>query len=628
MTRHPFHILLGVVILVLALGGWARAQTIPDPSFETAGYPANQNITPDTPFSVNGWSFGSVGASGSTLVGSEKWTTPGSNGNNAQHHINMVTNSPSTGSHVYLETTMTGLVNGQTYALTFDAKREGAIGIMGVFLEGDTTTPVASYTLSTSYETFTVIFTATGASELLRFQDNSSLAGASNWDLDALTLVSFGPVPGPPLAVTLPATLVMPTTAQLNGLVDPVGISTDIHFEYSTDPGLAGAISTPPQNIGLLTNDVQVSAAVANLVPRTNYYFRVVATSAGGTTTGNILGFYTGVINWGGSGTDASSGNLDGSIIPPSGTQTFTNVNGQSYYIVVTTSNLSGVGQASYFGSPDWWFAGGGPTSGYGTVTFQFFDSLTNLPYPLTGVDFRLLDAEENERFRGFGYWDQNNNFVSIDYADIRLAFSDTPLYHATDNSIENDTPFGGGDQLDKWIELNLADLPITGFTLQAHRQKASAGSVIMSNIVTPWAPWRTTNFGGPPYPASADDFADPDGDGNANILEYFFATDPNVADVPNPLQTSVVSNRLTLTFPRYAGAMDTTATVQGADGPGGPWTDLARSTNGDPFVALVGGVPVSETGSLPIFSVQVGDQYLTTDPGHPTRFLRLQVVH
>lgn len=68
--------------------------------------------------------------------------------------------------------------------------------------------------------------------------------------------------------------------------------------------------------------------------------------------------------------------------------------------------------------------------------------------------------------------------------------------------------------------------------------------------------------------------------------------------------------------------------TVQGADNPAGPWTDLARSINGNPFVALVVGVPVSETGGNPIFDVQVGDQYLGTDPGHPTRFLRLQVVH
>jgi hypothetical protein len=38
-------------------------------------------------------------------------------------------------------------------------------------------------------------------------------------------------------------------------------------------------------------------------------------------------------------------------------------------------------------------------------VTFGS-DAVTNLPFALAGVDFRLMDAEINERFRNFGYWD------------------------------------------------------------------------------------------------------------------------------------------------------------------------------------------------------------------------------
>ena len=53
-----------------------------------------------------------------------------------------------------------------------------------------------------------------------------------------------------------------------------------------------------------------------------------------------------------------------------------------------------------------------------------------------------------------------------------------------------------------------------------------------------------------------------------------------------------------------------------------------SRSVNGANFVALVGGVTVSETGAGVVRTVQVSDQYLVTDPLHPTRFLRLQVVH
>jgi hypothetical protein len=261
-------------------------------------------------------------------------------------------------------------------------------------------------------------------------------------------------------------------------------------------------------------------------------------------------------------------------------------------------------------------------------MTFQFFNSLTNQPYALSGIDLRLLDAEVNERFRDFGYWDANNNFVSVAYGSGLLTFSNTPIYHATDNSYENSAPAQGGDQEGKWIELNLSNVAITGFTLEAHRQTSSAGSVIMSDIMSPWAAWRTQYFGAAPFPASADDFADPDGDGVTNVLEYFYGTDPTVPELPNPLQMTVVASRVTLTFPRNTAATDTTATVQGADSASGPWTDLARSVNGAPFAVLIGGVPVNESGSGSILTVTVGDEFLITDPGHSTRYLRLQVVH
>lgn len=442
------------------------------------------------------------------------------------------------------------------------------------------------------------------------------------------TILNFTTPPYPPVVVTLPATTVVPTGALLNGTVNPNGGSTDVRFAYSTDPGLAGATLTPIQNIGAGTSAVPVSAALTGLVPKTIYYYRAVATNSGGTVNGAILNFTTNVVNWAGSGADAGTGNLDPTLIPTTGTRTFSDVNGQGYYIVVTTANLNSAGSASYFGDPGWWFEGGGPSYGYGTVTFRFFDSATNNPYALSGVDFRLLDAEVNERFRNFGYWDENNNFVSIAYGTGLLTFSNTPIYHATDGSYENNASAQAGDQVGKWIELNLSNLAITGFTFQAHRQTTGAGSVIMSDIISPWAAWRTANFGAPPYPSAADDLANPDNDGSVNILEYFYGSNPNVANAPDPLQTSVQADKLTLTFPRNTAATDTTATVQGADSAAGPWTDLARSINGGPFAVLVGGVTLSDVGPEVIRTVQVSDQYLVTDPLHPTRFLRLQVVH
>jgi len=441
-------------------------------------------------------------------------------------------------------------------------------------------------------------------------------------------ILNFTTPAQPPTVVTQPARVVVPTGALLNGTVSPNSASTSARFEYSTDPGLFGSILTPIQNIGAGAVALPVSAALTDLVPRTTYYFRAVGTNSGGTVNGAILNFTTNVVSWGGAGADSTTGVLDTSLIPTSGTRTFSDVNGQGYYVVVTTAGLGRGGSASYFGDPGWWFEGGGPSSGYGTVTFQFFNSVTNAPYALSGVDFRLLDTEINERFRNFGYWDENNTFVSVAYGTGLLTFSHTPIYHASDGSYDSSASQQGGDQVGKWIELNLSNLAVNGFTFQAHRQTSGAGSVIMSDLVSPWAAWRTTNFSAPPYPATAEDLANPDSDGSVNILEYFYGTNPNVIDSPDPLVTSVVASRLTLTFPRNLAATDTTATVQGADSASGPWTDLARSTNGGIFVALVVGVPVSEAGAGVIRTIQVGDEYLVGDPLHPTRFLRLQVVH
>jgi hypothetical protein len=432
----------------------------------------------------------------------------------------------------------------------------------------------------------------------------------------------------PPTVTTLAATAVVPTGALLNGSVNPNSDGTDVHFEYSTDPGLAGASSTPGQNIGSGNAAMPVNAAVTELVPNTTYYFRAVGTNAAGTTHGSILSFTTYTLNFGGAGSSASGGVLDATLIPSSGVQTFVNVNGLGYDIVVTTSGLNRAGSASYFGDAGWWFEGGSPTSGYGTVTFRFYQTGTTNPYSLSGVDFRLLDAEVNERFRNFGYWDAENNYLGTTVGGGILSFSHNPVYHATDGSYDNNAAREGGDQMGKWIEMNLSNLAISGFTFQAHRQTSSAGSVIMSDLVAPWAGWRTQYFGAAPFPAAADDFANPDSDGPLNIFEYFYGTDPTSPDLPDPLVTTFIAGKLAVTFPRNVSATDATATVQGADNVNGPWTDLARSVNGAPFVALILGVDVFETGTGLIRDVEVRDLYLVGDPMHPTRFMRLRIVH
>jgi streptogramin lyase/phosphodiesterase/alkaline phosphatase D-like protein len=88
-------------------------------------------------------------------------------------------------------------------------------------------------------------------------------------------------VPPKPTVTTSAASALTTGAATLNGTVDAEGATTSAHFEWgvNTDYGT----STPAQEI---TGDsaTAVSAGLSGLTPATTYYFRLVATSANGTT--------------------------------------------------------------------------------------------------------------------------------------------------------------------------------------------------------------------------------------------------------------------------------------------------------------------------------------------------------
>ncbi len=154
--------------------------------------------------------------------------------------------------------------------------------------------------------------------------------------------------------------------------------------------------------------------------------------------------------------------------------------------------------------------------------------------------------------------------------------------------------------------------------------------ALVVNGVVAPppMAQWRQAWWGTPAATGSAADDGDPDGDGLANLLEYALGGIPTVAGQAPLPQHGIVAGKLALTFTRTLANTDITLTVQAADTLAGPWTDLARSANGGPMTALVGGVAVTESGTGATRVVQVGDLYLTTDPAHRSRFLRLRVTH
>ena len=154
-----------------------------------------------------------------------------------------------------------------------------------------------------------------------------------------------------------------------------------------------------------------------------------------------------------------------------------------------------------------------------------------------------------------------------------------------------------------------------------------TGNDVVLTRITpTPWQNWQVANFGANTNNAALSGLiVDPDGDLWNNLGEYATGSNPN-AQTTAPA-ASILAGGLALTFTRNTAATDVTMIIRGADHPAGPWTDLAISVNGAATSALVVGVTADETGTGNARTVQVRDLYLTTDPGHPRRFLQLVVT-
>jgi len=102
--------------------------------------------------------------------------------------------------------------------------------------------------------------------------------------------VVFATLVDSPIATTVAATNVEPTTATLNGIVNANNQSTVVTFEYgtSTDYGLE---VTADQSPVVGTNDINVSATVSGLTGGINYCYRVKAVNSSGTVYGDNMTF-------------------------------------------------------------------------------------------------------------------------------------------------------------------------------------------------------------------------------------------------------------------------------------------------------------------------------------------------
>lgn len=115
-------------------------------------------------------------------------------------------------------------------------------------------------------------------------------AAGSTFGAD-MTFTTSAPPAALPIVSTGPAAAVTDTSARVAGTVTPNGTNAQYHFEYgqSTSYGT----STPALSASAGSAPVRASASLSKLKPATTYHYRLVATSAVGTSNGTDRTFRT-----------------------------------------------------------------------------------------------------------------------------------------------------------------------------------------------------------------------------------------------------------------------------------------------------------------------------------------------
>jgi plastocyanin len=167
---------------------------------------------------------------------------------------------------------------------------------------GSTTTVYFQYGLTTSYGSTTPMQTQTGntvraisanisglmASHVYHFRVVAHNSGGTSFGSDRTftTLTATGP----PVVTTNPATNVATSSATLNGLLDPHGLTTTVSFQYGTTTSYGHTTAMQSQTGNTFRN---IAANISGLTTHTTYHFRIVATNSGGTRFGSDRTFTT-----------------------------------------------------------------------------------------------------------------------------------------------------------------------------------------------------------------------------------------------------------------------------------------------------------------------------------------------
>lgn len=104
--------------------------------------------------------------------------------------------------------------------------------------------------------------------------------GTNNGADQTLTTLS------PPLIESQEPSDVLVTVATVSARVDPVGFATTYRFEYGPGTSYGASVPVPDGSIGSGTGYVTVTEQLTGLQPASIYHYRVIASSANGTTVG------------------------------------------------------------------------------------------------------------------------------------------------------------------------------------------------------------------------------------------------------------------------------------------------------------------------------------------------------
>jgi hypothetical protein len=167
---------------------------------------------------------------------------------------------------------------------------------------GLTTTVYVQYGTSASYGHTTATQTKTGNTYQNVSANISGLTASTTYHFRVVAVNSAGTtygadrtfttlgVTGPPVVITNPATNVTNSSATLNGMVDPHGLTTSVYFQFGTSISYGHTTATQTKTGNTYQN---VGANISGLSAHTTYHFRIVANNSGGTRYGGDRTFTT-----------------------------------------------------------------------------------------------------------------------------------------------------------------------------------------------------------------------------------------------------------------------------------------------------------------------------------------------